>query len=216
MGLTASDSGGTDYEPTEAGVHHGVCYAVIDIGTQPSNNPQYADTHRCMIIWELPSLRMEFESDGEQFNKPRVISRELTISLSEKSHMRPMLESWRGRPFNGEELMAFDLQNLIGVNCLVNVVHKKVETKTYANVMAVMPLSKDMQKLQPENPTIFYSMEDNGLNFPDTIPEWIQKKIHNSIEYKEAGNPGYEEEVTGGYGEMGDAFPGDDSEPIPF
>jgi len=217
MPLTASDSGGKDFEPTEAGVHHAVCYFVIDIGTQPSNNPLYADAHRCIIGWELPELRISIESDGERVDKPRVISRELTISLSEKSHMRPLLESWRGKPFNMQELLAFDLGNLIGVNCLLNVMHKESKGKTYANVATAMPLAKNMPKLKPENPTIFYSIEDDGFNFPKTIPEWIQKKIKNSIEYQNAGNPGYEEEQIGGYGEMGDAYAGDEiPENCPF
>lgn len=187
MGLIASDSGGKDFPPTEAGVHPAVCYAVIDIGTQPSNNPLYADTHRCIIIWELPMLRLDIEVDGEQVDKPRVISRELTVSLSDKSHMRPLLESWRGRPFNTQELLSFDLKNLIGVNCLLNVVHKETNGKTYANVVAAMPLAKGMPKLQPENETIFYSMEDHGLKFPEIIPAWIQKKIMNSVEYNQTG-----------------------------
>ena len=187
MGLMASDSGGTNFEPLPAGVHHAVCYGVIDIGTQPANNPAFSDTHRCMIMWEVPEERIEIEKDGEKLNLPRVISRELTISLSEKSHMRPLLESWRGRPFNMQELMAFDLANLVGANCLLNVIHKESNGKTYANVAAAMPLPNKMEKLAPENPSIFYSMEDMGLNVPDGIPDWIVKKIHNSREWNETG-----------------------------
>ena len=205
MGLMASDSGGTTIEPTPAGTHHGVCYGVIDIGTQPSNNPQYADTHRCIIMWELPQLRLEIEKDGEKLDKPRVISRELTISLSEKSHMRPLLESWRGRPFNMEELVAFDLANLVGANCLLNVIHKDSNGKTWANVAAASPLLSNMEKLKPENDTIFFSMDDHGLLVPENIPEWIQNKIMNSREWNETGQqndgppPGWEEEVRGKY-----------------
>jgi hypothetical protein len=209
MPLTASDSGGgKDFEPTEAGVHHAVCYSVIDLGTQPSNHPPYADTHKCMITWELPELRIQLEKDGVAIDKPRVISRELTISLSEKSNMRPLLESWRGRPFNAAELIAFDLKNLVGVNCQLNVIHKEVSPKTFANVATAMPLAKTMPKLQPENETVFFSIEDDGFNIPDAVPEWLVEKIHKSLEYVEMANPGHEEEKVGGYGEMND-FPGD-------
>ena len=222
MGLTASESGGTDYEIIEAGVHHAVCCWVIDLGTQPSNNQLYPDMHKCNITWELPEIRIIFDKDGEQMDKSRVISRELTVSLSEKSHMRPMLESWRGKPFNTQELVAFNLENLVGVNCLLNVIHNTSKTngKTYANVATAMPLAKTMAKLQAENELIFYSIEDHGFTIPSNVPEWIQNKILNSLEYQVGGNPGFEEEKIRGYGEMND-FPNDkcpepDDEGIPF
>jgi hypothetical protein len=209
MPLTASEkTGGKDFELIEAQPHHAVCVWVVDLGTQPSNNPKFPDYHKCNITWELPEVRIQFEKDGVEIDKPRVITRELTISLSEKSTMRPLLESWRGRGFNAQELIAFDLKNLVGVNCLLNVIHREVGNKTYANADMVMPLPKSMGKLEPENETIFYSIEDDGFTIPDAVPSWMVDKIHKCTEYQEMANPGFEEEKVGGYGEMND-FPGD-------
>jgi hypothetical protein len=70
-----------------------------------------------------------------------------TASLHEKAKLRKDLESWRGRAFTPEELKGFDLEKLIGANCQIQVVHAKVGEKVYANVAAIVPLSKNQPKL---------------------------------------------------------------------
>ena len=41
-------------DPVPAGVHHAVCYAVIDLGTQDPGNPTFRPSRKVMILWELP------------------------------------------------------------------------------------------------------------------------------------------------------------------
>jgi hypothetical protein len=190
MGFTATNKGGEDFPPIETGVHHAICYGVIDIGTQ-HNIKWNQFQHKGIIIWELPLLRFETKSGEDTLDKPKVISRTFTVSLGEKSHLRPFLESWRGKPFSTEELLGFDLSKLIGVKCQLNIIHNTEDAKTYANVATAMPLSANMEKLHPENETIYYSIEDHGMRFPASTPEWIQKKIMMSQEYTEFGSEGY-------------------------
>ena len=186
MGLMASDKRDGGFDMTEEGVHLAVCYGVIDLGQQ--HNPKFDNwPHKVMIQWELPKLRIDVKEGERTVSKPRAISRRFTLSLSEKSHLRPFLESWRGKKFNFEELMGFDIGNLIGANCLLQVLHQEYNEKTYANVHTIMPIPKGADKTLPENPTIFYSMEDHGLDFPKSIPEWIQGIIMKSKEYNETG-----------------------------
>ena len=123
MGLIASDKGGGDYKPTEEGVHLAVCYGVIDLGHQHNEKFQ-KDEHKILIQWELPNLRIDIKDNGETVSKPRAISRRFTLSLGEKSHLRPFLESWRGKKFTGGELAEFDITKLIGVNCQLQVLHQ--------------------------------------------------------------------------------------------
>ena len=113
MGLMANDKGGgMDFDPIPAGVHHAEGWAVIDLGTQ--HNPKFnQDQHKVCIGWELPSERIQIEDNGAEIDKPKVISRIFTLSLSEKSHLRPFLESWRGRPFSPQELLGFDISQNI-------------------------------------------------------------------------------------------------------
>jgi len=186
MGLIASDTGGGDYDLIEPGVYVAVCYCVVDLGTQ--HNSKYDQwQHKVMIGWEIPDERIEIEQDGEKVSKPRVISRRFTLSLSSKSLMKPFLESWRGQPFSFEEMVAFDISKLLRVNCQLNVIHNSYEGKTYANVAAAMPLIKGIERREPENPVIYYSMEDHQLNIPPEVYDWQKKIIMESREFNETG-----------------------------
>lgn len=183
MSLIAKDKGGADYEPLAAGMHHAVCYGIVDLGTQPTNNPQFKPTRKVAFLWEVPSERIKFEKDGVKKDLPRGISGMWTLSLGTKSKLRPMLESWRGRPFTSEELDGFDLKNVLGANCFLNVVHAEGKGqnagKTYANVASVNPLAKGMPKLTAENPHVWFSLDECGetVVIPKEVPEWLQKKI---------------------------------------
>ena len=213
MPLLAKETTTKDYEPIEQGVHHAICCWVIDLGHQ-YNEKWGNDQHKAVIAWELPHLRIDIENeDGSIENKPKVISRIFTLSLGTKSHLRPFLESWRGKRFGFEELMGFDISKLIGVNCQLNVVHNNVGEKTYANVATAMPLLKGTEHKNPENETIFYSIEDHGLLMPEIAPEWIKNILMQSKEWNETGQqndewrpPAYDDEPP---------LP-DDDEPIPF
>lgn len=183
MSLIAKDKGGADYEPLAAGMHHAVCYGIVDLGTQPANG-NFPARRKVCFLWEVPSERIEFERDGVKKNLPRGLSAMFTLSLSAKSKLRPMLESWRGRPFTSEELVGFDLKNVLGANCFLNVVHERKADKTYANVASVNPLAKGMKKKPPENPSLFFSIEEckDQIVVPPAVPDWLKGKIMQSEE----------------------------------
>lgn len=186
MPLLAKDSGGADFDPVPAGMQHAICYGVIDLGTQPSMNPQFKPKHQVCLTWELPTERYDFEKDGVKKNLPRAISSTFTLSLSPKGNLRPMLESWRGRQFTEEELKGFEMKNVLGANCLLNIIHEKKEAKVYANVQTVSPLMKGTSSRKAENPLLYWSLDEHpaDLNFPPGLPEWLQKKIMGSMEVR--------------------------------
>lgn len=71
-----------------------------------------------------------------------------TLSLNSKAKLRQHLEAWRGRKFSGEELKGFDLEKLLGANCQLQIVHSLSDNgRTYANVQAIVPLGKGMNKI---------------------------------------------------------------------
>lgn len=203
MSLIAKQNGGADFEPLSAGMHRAVCYGIVDLGTQPSNNPNFKPTRKVAFLWEVPEERIEFEKDGKKVNLPRGISGMWTLSIGAKSKLRPMLESWRGRPFTQEELAGFDLKNVLGANAFLNVVHTAKADKTYANVASVNPLPKGMTKTKPENPMLFFSIDETEggpIALPANIPDWLKAKIMQSDEYIKSqqepmGEPSQEEPV---------------------
>lgn len=146
MAILVSAGSGSTFAPAPAGVHQAVCVDVVDMGLlKVTWNGQEKTQHKVRLVWQIEELM----DDG----KPFMVQKRYTASLHEKSKLRPDLESWRGRAFTEDELKEFNLENLLGANCLLNVAHVQKDGKTYANVTAVMPLKKGMEKLVATNYT---------------------------------------------------------------
>ena len=175
MGLVVKETG-QDFEPIPAGTHQAVCYRIWDLGTQPGG--KWDPKRQILIAWELPEQRIEIDDK----DLPKSLSRRFTNSLHKKSTLRPFLEGWRGKPFTGDELEGFDLTNVLGVNCMIQVMHKDSNGRTFANVTAAMPLMQGFEKKEPENSTLCWSLED-GSPIPKETPEWICKLIEGSQEW---------------------------------
>lgn len=140
MPIPVSAGNSTTFAPCPAGVHQAVCVDVVDMGLlEVTWNGQVKKQHKVRIVWQVEELM----DDG----KPFIVQKRYTASLHEKSKLRPELESWRGKAFTEDELREFDLEKLIGANCLLNVAHVQKDGKTYANVTAVMPLKRGMDRL---------------------------------------------------------------------
>ena len=146
MPIIATGSDSKTFTPAPEGVHHAVCCDVIDLGLMDTGfkdekTGQPKIQHKINVVWQIGELR----DDGKRFQ----LYKRYTLSLGDKAILRHDLESWRGKAFTFDELAGFDVEKLIGANCLVNVQHRKSKdgTKTYANVVAVMPLVKGMPKM---------------------------------------------------------------------
>lgn len=143
MAIIAKAGDGQNYAPAPEGTHQAVAVDVIDKGLMESNfQGKKKLQHKIDIAWQIDELR----DDGKRF----VLFKRYTLSLNEKATLRHDLESWRGRPFTRDEEMGFDVETVIGANCLINVQHKpgtKDPNKIFSNVVSIMPLLKGMTKL---------------------------------------------------------------------
>jgi hypothetical protein len=210
MALTAKKSGQM-FDPVSQGLHHAVCYAVYDLGTQ--YNEKFSKYVRKILIgWEIPSERITVERDNEKVDLPRAISKSYTNSLHEKAQLRKDLESWRGRAFSEHELEGFDILKLLGANCMIQVIHKKKDDKVYANVANIVSLPKGMERKEPENPNKWFSFEE-GMDIPEHTPQWIIDIIKASQEWQTSQGGGMPEQdappVDDGLGDV-------DTSDIPF
>ena len=182
MSLIVKENAGSSFEPIPAGMHHAVCYGIVDLGTQPGG--QFPDRRKVAFLFEVPAERQK----GGDKDLPRTISQMFTLSLSPKGSLRPSLESWRGRAFTTEELAGFDLKSVLGANCFINVVHAAGSgansSKTYANIKSINPVAKGMPKLKAETALVWFSLDEcpNGIIIPPTVPEWLKIKILGSSE----------------------------------
>lgn len=177
MGRTAKDTGGGDFQDAPIGTHIGICVRLIDLGTQHSEyQGEPTVRNQVLVTWELPNERMD---DG----KPFIVSAFLTNSLSEKATMRKWLENWRGRPFTPEELMGFDLQNILGHCCMLNVIAKP-DGKKGVKVGSVMALPKGMDKPKPESALFAFWLDEFDRAKFDELSNGIKEIIMKSDEYK--------------------------------
>lgn len=186
MSLVVSETGGGSNIPILAeGTYSAVCYMLADIGLQ--YNEKYGNSSRKVIIgWEIAGEYVEI--DGE--NQPRVFSARYTASLNEKSILRRDLVAWRGRDFTESELSEFNLCNILGASCLLQVVHKETNGRKYANLAAIMKLPKGMNAPKLTLNKIMYDIDDNDQTEFDKLPEWIQKTIMASESYKKRTDSG--------------------------
>lgn len=185
MGLVAKASGGgKDFEPVGAGLQRAVCVGIFDLGT---HNGEYQGVpnvrHQVLLSWELPDEDKITLEDGTE--APRIISCFYTLSLGEKSTLFKHLQSWRGKPFTPKELEGFELKNVLGAPCMLNIIHKEnKEKKIKAKVADVTGLAKGMEKPKASVPLIYYSIEDHGKELPEGTPEFVQKIVGECNEFK--------------------------------
>lgn len=178
MSLTVSGTA-ANYDPIPEGTHLAVCNMLVDIGIQFSE--RFNNRNEKVIIgWELPDVKIDL-SDGPH---SRSITQTYTSSINEGSNLRNDLAAWRGRDFTKQELDAFNLRNILGTSCLINVVHKQSNGKTYANIQSVMALPKGMKPGQLSEPPVEFDFDLNPLTDIEKLPKWIQEQIKKSETYQ--------------------------------
>lgn len=187
MAIIAKSNGGGNIErkTVPAGNHVARCYGMIQIGTvEQEYMGEKKKLHKVMVDFELPLETAVFK-EGEEA-KPFVISKDFTLSFNEKSTLRKMLESWRGKAFTDQEAANFDITKLVGAPCMLNIVHKASAdgTKTYANITGITPIPKGLQCPEQINPTRVLAYDAWNQELFMTLPEWLADKISSTPEYK--------------------------------
>jgi hypothetical protein len=176
-----------EFELVPAGSHIAVCYRVIDLGTQKVEyKGQQKIQHKIMLSWELCD---EFMTKGKSEGLPFSIHKKYTLSSSDKATLRCDLESWRGRPFSDEDFGKFDIGKLIGVGCLIGVIHNETSGKVYANIKSIMRLPKGMEAKKSLNPNVYFSLNEFDQSIYDSLSENVKATIALSPEYQAIKNP---------------------------
>lgn len=184
MPILATNNG-TQRELIPAGNYIGRCYQMIEIGTVTENIlGESKILKKVRIGWELPTeLKVFNEEKGEQ---PCVISKEFTLSMHEKSSLRGTLKSWRGKDFTEEEARSFDITKLLGVPCMINVIHKPGKadpSKTYQEIAGITGVPKGMIVPEQINKTVCLSYDSFDAEIFNALPDFIKDKMKGSLEY---------------------------------
>jgi hypothetical protein len=177
-----------DFTPAPAGVHKAVCSRFIDLGTR-KNEWQGAtkDQHRVCITWQVPAVRVSF--DGNDL--PLQHNEYYTWTMSDMGNLRPMLESWRGRPFTPADLTGppdgFNTRKLIGVGCQLQIMHNDKD-RAYAS--AVLPLNRSDWPYIEGDP-IYFQMAELPLDMVafESLTDGLKKTIQESPEWVAMNGP---------------------------
>ena len=153
---------------------------VIYLGTQHSD--KYGDAYKMRLTWELPNEKMVLK-EGET-EKPFVVSKETSLSMGQKSTLRPIVEGILGVALTDDEAYNFDLDQLVGMSCMLYITHEEGETVTYAKVNTATPLPKGLVCPPPFNELKILSFEKWDEEFFQKLPQFIREKITSSKEYK--------------------------------
>lgn len=167
------------------------CYQMIEIGTVVENiMGQEKVLKKVRIGWELPTeLRVFKEENGEQ---PLVISKEYTLSLHEKSSLRKDLKSWRGKDFTEDEARSFDITKLIGVPCMLNIIHKPSKsdpTRLFEEISGITSVPKGFPVPEQITKTIVLSYDNFDEGIFNALPDFIKQKMQASAEWSAMKQP---------------------------
>lgn len=173
-----------DYEIIAPGSYVARCYGIADIGSQLTT---FGVKHQLMFFWEFPTELMQ---RGTNAGKPFVISAVYNLTSGgggKKSSMVKMLESWRGKSFTDEDYKKFNISNVLGVPCLIGVVHNESadKSRTYANISSIMLVPGGMPVPNSVNPRFDFDFDPFKEEEFNKLPEWVREKIKKSPEYAE-------------------------------
>lgn len=182
-----------DQKPRElipAGNYIARCYSMIHIGAVPDTYmgvPKIINKVR--LGWELPTEKKVF--DSARGAQPLVISKTYTLSMAEKANLRKALASWRGKDFTEEQAKSFDVTKLIGVACMLNIIHKpsKDGTKTYEEISNVSPIPKGMVCPAQINPNQVWEYDKPNYDVFNLLPDFLKTEIQTSEQYKKLHAP---------------------------
>ncbi len=166
-----------------AGTLIGTCYQVLVMGTVPYFwEGKEVLSCKIKLTFELPEeLKVFKEGEGA---KPFSISEDFGFTMGKKSKLRPFVEGILGVKFTDDEAYGFDVFELIGESCLLNITHTEKDGNVYANIKSAQPLLKSMKKPKMFNEALTFDVNDFDEEKFMKLPEWLQVKIKASREYE--------------------------------
>ena len=180
MALLAKKKAKSSVPPLAADTYPAVCVGVIDLGEQHSEKFKNYQ-NKVMFLFEI--IGETVDVDGEA--KPRWLSKEYTLSLSEKSNLAKTITAWTGREITDDENEnGFDVSTLLGRKALVVVTCKENDNGTFNDITVITSPPKMIQIPDAQSEQLMFEIESWNAEVFEKLPEWIQNKIKKSTEYQ--------------------------------
>jgi hypothetical protein len=182
--MIISDSS-KEFKIAPSGNHMARLYSVIDLGHQATEwAGETKIMHKVVLTWELHGKDDNEQSLTTDDGKPLIVSKRYTVSLGEQARLRQDLEAWSNKKMTAEDRKNFDLKNLLGKFCMVNITHS--EDGRYANISGISPVPSALRAHQPEaiNPIVHFWLAEFDQAKYDALPKYYREKITESSEWR--------------------------------
>ena len=137
------------YDPTATnferpvGIQQAIVSSVVDMGDRPDPFHEGKMKHQVAITWQLGAT---YKKDDKVF--PLQQTEIYNFSLNEKAKLRAIIEGIIGKSLsNGKNEISFDLEMLVGVNCILTMALKDPESQ-YTKIVATAPLMANLAPLK--------------------------------------------------------------------
>jgi len=174
-----------EFKIAPAGLHMARLYSVIDLGHQATEwAGETKIMHKVVLTWELHGNDDQDQPLQTDDKKPLIVSKRYTVSLGDQARLRQDLEAWSNKKMTAEDRKNFDLRNLLGKFCMVNITHS--EDGKYANISGISPVPSALRNAQPEgvNPTLHFWLAEFDQAKYDALPKYYKEKITESSEWR--------------------------------
>lgn len=203
---------GEGFERCPPGLHLARCYRVIDLGTQKSEYMGESKFQRkVMIGWEIHGTNEAGKSLSMNDGRPYSIFKNYTLSWSDKAKLRQDLQSWRGRPFSPEEMRRFDLKNILGAWCMLNVIEREGQNgNIYSNVNGIAPVPSMIKQNglpQGANKLEIFNLTEPDMELFNTFSQNLKTKIQSSPEWQKIKKSDYDDSGMTTQSEPEDSIP---------
>lgn len=185
MAINAPFGSKKEFKIQPAGNHIARVYSVIHLGIQAE---EYMGEEKLMdkvrIGFELPLENTVFKEGDEP--KPFTISQEYTLSMGDKANLRKLVEGMIGHGLLEQDAVSFDVLDLMGRACMLNVIHKtSAKGNEYAQIVGAAPLPKGIDAPIQVNRAFIFDFEENFSDEKlERLPDFIKDKIKGSMDYK--------------------------------
>lgn len=207
-----------EFKLVPAGTHLARLYRIVDLGTQTTTyQGETKQQRKVMFGWEIHGE----EDDGTPMltdeGKPMAIFKNYTLSWNEAATLRKDLQAWRGTPWTDKEAARFDLKNVLGQWCMLNIIHRPGQSdgKTFANVAGIAPVPQFLKKQglpEGHNDLQLFRLGEPDWELFETFSKGLKAKIESSPEYQSMKRQAAKTKTGTGFDKMQD----DDLSDVPF
>lgn len=177
-------------DPIEPGSYPARTVQIIDLGLQtqrPYKGEEKKPAYEIMVTYELVDEFMKDEEGEDNLEKPRWISETFPFHSLEADRAKSTARYYALDP---NAVYEGDWTQLLDTPCMVNIVQNagsgKNAGKVFNNVASISSMRpKEASRLAPlVNEPKFVSLDDEDVDKFLSLPDWIQEKIKEGLEFE--------------------------------